>query len=92
MSVLTEREKKSEVMLNKILARGSNSWSLTDIHDLEEVIRLLLQDSKDFQAQLSLSTKREEIYRKALDEIAECGICQAERAAQTALDEGKEVK
>lgn len=69
MSVLTEREKKSEVMLNKILARGSNSWSLTDIHDLEEVIRLLLQDSKDFQAQLSLSTKREERYRKALEEI-----------------------
>ena len=61
--------------------------------------------SKEYMVRLSLSTKREEIYRRALEEIAKgtwteskdiLGAAYSElRAiskARTALDEGKEVK
>lgn len=44
---------------------------------------------------LSLSTEREERYRKALDEITKLnteGVTKASIIARTALDEGEEVK
>ena len=45
------------------------------------------------QAQLALSTKREEIYRKALEEIVKSPGAQFHRdIARTALDGGKERK
>ena len=51
--MLSEREKQAEVLLNRVLLRH-DSWSLEDIHDLEEVIRLILKDSREFQTRLSL--------------------------------------
>ena len=46
-------------------------------------------------SQLSLSTEREERYRKALEEIVKLnteGVTKASIIARAALDEGKEVK
>ena len=55
----------------------------------------IIDENEELKAQLSLSTEREEIYRKALEEITKLnteGVTKASIIARTALDEGKEVK
>ena len=53
----------------------------------------LIDEIEDLKSQLSLSLKREERYRKALEDIVKSPGSQFHRdIARTALDEGEEVK
>lgn len=88
MSKLTEREKQAEIILNRILARDPNSWSLADIRDLEEVIRLFLLDSKELQKQLSTALSRESAYRELIKNYIAGKCCLVD--LEKALDRGPE--